>query len=114
MMEYPETQGKTTIDPRVLIKICKLTSLEVPGVSRMDTGPHSVDDVLKKNYADGVKISVQNNTVFVDLYLVLDHDTDLYKTSQLIQKKVSRAITELVGMDIGKVNIHVEDINYQK
>ena len=114
MQDYPETQGKTTIDPRVLIKICKLTALEVPGVSQMESGPHNMDDILKRNYADGVKIKVQNNTVYVDLYLVLDHDVDLFQTSQQVQKNVRRAITELVGMDIDQVNIHVEDINYEK
>lgn len=114
MQEYSETQGKTTIDPRVLIKICKLTALEVPGVRRMETGPHNLDDLLKKNYADGVKIQVEDNTVYVDLFLVLDHDVDLYKTSQQVQKNVSRAITELVGMEIDQVNIHVEDIHYEK
>lgn len=114
MAAYPDTRGKTTIDPSVLIKICKLTALAVPGVSQMHEGSHNLDDVLKKNYADGVRIAVENHTVYVDLYLVLDHDVDLFQTSQSVQKKVSRAITEMVGMDIGKVNVHIEDINYNK
>jgi uncharacterized alkaline shock family protein YloU len=38
----------------------------------------------------------------------------LYKTSQIIQEKVSRAITEMVGMEVGKINIHIEDIDYTK
>lgn len=109
-----KTKGKTTIDSGVLIKIARLTALGVEGVSRMATGPHSVSKVLKKNYADGIQVEVENNTVYADLYLVLNHDVDLYKTSQTIQEKVSRAITEMVGMDVGKINIHIEDINFQQ
>ena len=112
MEEYSETQGRTTIDPGVLIKIAKLTALGVPGVSKMASGPHHVGNLLRKNYSDGIRIDVENNTVYADLYIVLNKDVDLYKTSQIIQEKVSRAIIEMVGMEVGKINIHIEDINY--
>ncbi len=112
MEEYSDTKGKTTIDPGVLIKIAKLTALSVPGVSKMAPGLHSVDNLLKKNYSHGVKIDVENNTVYADLYLVLRKNVDLFKTSQTVQKKVGRAITEMVGMDVGQINIHIEDIDY--
>lgn len=110
--EYSETQGRTTIDPGVLIKIAKLTALDVTGVSKMASGPHHMDNLLRKNYSDGVRIDVENNTVYADLYLVLKKEVDFYKTSRIIQEKVSRAITEMVGMEVGKINIHIEDIDY--
>ena len=113
METYHEKLGKTTIDPSVLTNIAKLTSLSVPGVIKMSTGPHSVDSLIKKNYSDGVKIEVENNTVYIDLYLVLKADVELMKTSRSVQQKVSRAITEMVGMEIGHVNVHIEDIDYQ-
>jgi len=34
------------------------------------------------------------------------------EVSHAIQARISRAISEMVGMEVGKVNIHVEDINY--
>jgi uncharacterized alkaline shock family protein YloU len=112
MDDYSDTKGRTTVDPSVIIKIAKLTALSVPGVSRMASGPHPINSLLKKNYIDGILIEVENNTVYADLYVELSNDIDLYKTSLEIQEKVSRAITEMVGMDVGKINIHVEDIDY--
>jgi len=112
MDQYSDTQGRTTIDPSVIIKIAKLTALNVPGVSRMASGPHPVNSLLKKNYLDGILLDVENNTVYADLYVVLSNDIDLHGTSLEIQEKVSRAITEMVGMDVGKINIHIEDIDY--
>ncbi len=112
MDDYANTQGRTTIDPSVIIKIAKLTALGVPGVCKMSSGPHPVDSMIKKNYIDGILIDVENNTVYADLYLVLNNDVDLYKTSLDVQVKVSRAITEMVGMDVGKINIHIEDIDF--
>jgi uncharacterized alkaline shock family protein YloU len=105
-------RGKTTIDPGFLIKIAKLTALSVPGVSRMAPGLHNVDNLIKKNYSQGVRIEVENNMVYAELYLILKKDVDLFKTSQTIQRKVSRAITEMVGMEVGQINIHIEDIDY--
>jgi uncharacterized alkaline shock family protein YloU len=112
MEEYPETRGKTTIDPGVLINIAKLAALSVDGVSRMSPGPHSIESVFKSSYSGGVNINVENNTVDVDLYLVLKNDSDLFKTSEKVQNKVARAITEMVGMEIGRINVHIEDIDY--
>jgi uncharacterized alkaline shock family protein YloU len=112
MEEYAETSGRTTIDPGVLINITKLTTLSIPGVSKMASGPHHVGNIIRKNYSNGIFINVEDNTVYADVYVVLKVDTDLYKTSQIIQEKVSRAITEMVGMEVGKINIHIEDVDY--
>jgi len=112
MEEYPETRGKTTIDPGVLINIAKLAALSVDGVSRMSPGSHSIESIFKSNYSGGVNINVENNTVDVDLFLVLKNTSELYKTSEKVQNKVARAITEMVGMEIGRVNVHIENIDY--
>lgn len=114
MEEYSETKGKTTIDPGVLIKIAKLTALGVDGVSKMVAGYRNVDNLVKKNYSQGVRIDVENNTVYADLYLILTKGANLFKTGQIVQKKVGRAITEMVGMDVGHINIHIEDIDYSE
>ena len=112
MEDYPQTSGKTTIEPEVLINIAKLAALSVDGVSRMSPGPHSIESIFKSNYSGGVNIEVENNTVYVDLYLVLKSDSDLYKTSEKVQNKVARSITEMVGMEIGHVNVHIEDVDF--
>lgn len=112
MEEYPKTRGKTTIGPGVLINIAKLATLSVDGVSRMSPGPHSIESIFKSSYSGGVNINVENNTVDVDLYLVLKSGSNLYKTSEKVQNKVARTITEMVGMEIGHVNIHIEEIDY--
>ena len=114
MENYESHVGKTTIDPGVLIQIARLAALSVSGVSQMATGPRNIDSILKKKYSGGVSIDVENNTVYADIYLVMKHDAEIYKTSQSVQGKIRRAITEMVGMDIGHINIHVEDIDYQR
>lgn len=112
MNDETNTLGKTTIAPEVLVKIATLTTLSIPGVNRLAANPSSVDRLLSRSVDEGVRIVIENDTVYVDLYVILNHDANLRDVCRTIQKKVSRAVSEMVGMEIGRVNIHVEDIEH--
>ena len=114
MEEKNDTQGKTTIDPGVLVEIAKLAAQSVPGVAGLAPGPQPVNSVFSKRISNGIKMEVENNTVYIDLYLNLASETDLFKTSLEVQEKVSRSIVDMVGMDVGKINIHIEDITFKQ
>jgi uncharacterized alkaline shock family protein YloU len=43
---------------------------------------------------------------------VLDKDVNLRQVSREVQTSVSRAISEMVGMIAGRININIEDIYY--
>ena len=106
-----QAPGKTTIAPEVLITIARLNTLSVPGVSRLSTTPGDVNQLLIRGTNEGVKITVENGIVYADIYVVLNQDVIVREIGHLIQAKISRAISEMVGMEVGKVNIHVEDID---
>lgn len=112
MTDRQSPLGKTTIAPEVLMNIARLTALSVPGVSKLAMLPTGVNRLFKPGVDEGVSISVENNTVFVDLYLILHRDINARNVSRTVQQKVSRAISEMVGMEVGSVNIHIEDIDY--
>jgi uncharacterized alkaline shock family protein YloU len=112
MNERLRPPGKTTIAPDVLITIARLTALSVPGVSRLAITPGDVNRLFNHGINDGVHISVENNSVYADLYVILRRDINVRDVSHAIQSQVARAISEMVGMEVGKVNIHVEDIDY--
>jgi uncharacterized alkaline shock family protein YloU len=106
-----QVSGKTTIAPDVLVSIARLTTLSVPGVSRLALIPGAVS-WFRRELNEGVQISVENNTVYADLYVVLLRDVNVRDVSHAIQHQGARAISEMVGMEVGKVNVHVEDIDY--
>ncbi|MDZ4158378.1 MAG: Asp23/Gls24 family envelope stress response protein [Anaerolineaceae bacterium] len=110
MSEQTHTEGKTSIAPDVLVTIARLTALGVPGVSRLAKVPGGVDRFFKRGASEGVRITVENATVYADLHVILKRDVNVRDVSHTIQTKVSRAISEMVGMEVGKVNIHIEDI----
>ncbi|MGB9668748.1 MAG: Asp23/Gls24 family envelope stress response protein [Anaerolineales bacterium] len=105
-------EGKTTIAPDVLLTIARLSCLNVEGVSRMATTSKPINRLLSKSVKDGVQVEVEDDTVYLDLYVILKSDVNVREVSRMIQQEVTRAISEMVGMQVGKVNIHIEDIDY--
>lgn len=114
MTEYNDTPGKTTVSPDVLITIARLAALGVPGVSRMANVSGGVNHLLRRGANNGVQIEVKDNTVFADMFLILKQDINIREVSRNVQHQVARAIQEMVGMEIGQVDIHIEDIDYEE
>lgn len=114
MEKKQKSFGKTTIAPDVLVSIAQLATLSVEGVSHLTNGPRDVNTLFKKGLNEGVNINVDENVVYVDLFVVLKRDVNVLETSHQIQHQVARAISEMVGMEIGRINVHVEDINYRE
>ena len=106
--------GKTTVSPDVLISIAKLSALGVPGVSRMAPISGGVNRLFRKGANEGVRIEVEEDVVYADIYLVLKRDVNIREVSRNVQQQVTRAIQEMVGMDVGRVDIHIEDIDYEE
>ena len=110
MYEASKESGKTTIAPDVLVDITRLAALSVEGVDRLAPVPGGVNRLFRKGASEGVQIIVDRNSVSADLYVILLPDVNIREVCREIQAQVTRAIEEMVGMDIGKINIHVEDI----
>ncbi|MBT3391523.1 MAG: Asp23/Gls24 family envelope stress response protein [Chloroflexi bacterium] len=105
--------GKTTVATSVLLTIAGLTTLKVEGVSRMCPLPGGVNRLFQKgDYRDGVHIKIEDDRVFADLYVVLQHDVNIRDMSRNIQQAVQRAFSEMVGMEVGRINVHIENIDY--
>jgi uncharacterized alkaline shock family protein YloU len=108
-----DTQGKTTVSPEVLTTIARLSAVSVPGVSRLAPVTGGVNRLFRRGAGDGVRIETEDNLVYVDLHLILKQDVNIREVGRNIQQNVTRAIQEMVGMAVGHVNIHIEDIDYE-
>lgn len=100
--------GKTTIAPQVLETIARLTTLAVPGVARV-TSPPGMRRLLRQ---DGVEIEVIGNSVRVKLYVVTEPHANMLGVGRQIQAEVTRAIQDMVGMEVQSVDVHIEDVAY--
>lgn len=111
--DEPRAPGKTTIAPGVLVRIAQLTSLSVPGVAGMAAIPGGVNRLFRREAGDGVRIELDNNSVAADLYLTLDYGVEVRKVSRKVQREVARALEEMVGMKVTRVDVHIEEISFE-
>jgi uncharacterized alkaline shock family protein YloU len=109
--EY-HSAGKTTLTHDVLLTIARMAALEVEGVHGMAPVKGGVKGLLGRG-SDGVLMTMEDNNVFVDLFLVLESEVNIREVSRIVQLKVARALTEMTGLDAGHINIHIEDIHYK-
>ncbi len=105
--------GKTTVAPEVLIEIARMAALKVKGVSAMAPVSGGVNRLFRRGIVDGVRITIENDIVYADLYIILENNVNIRNVSRTVQKKVTRAITEMVGMGVAEVNINIENIAYE-
>ncbi len=104
--------GTTTIAPGVLITIARLTALSVPGVAKIASIPGGVNRIFRRGSGEGVRIEVDEDAVSVDLYLILARNTNVREVSRKVQAEVGRAIEDMVGMQVQRIDVHIEDIDY--
>ena len=110
--EKSNHQGATTIAPGVLVTIAQLTALGVPGVVRLTTPPAGINRWFRRTSGEGVIIGIEEGCVSVELHLILTHDVNVREVSRKVQQEVARAIEEMVGMKVDRIDVHIEDIDF--
>ena len=108
--EY-RSAGKTTLTPDVLLTIARMSALEVEGVKEMAIVKAPPRGSFGRP-GDGVRLIMQDNNVFVDLYVVLKHDVNIREVGRAVQQHVARALVEMTGLEVGHVNVHIQDIDF--
>ena len=109
-----KSSGQVTIAPDVLVTIVQLTTRDIPGVYAMTTNwSRDVSRLLGGvNVGDGVQISVHEDSVSIDVYVIVEQNTTMLELARRIQKEVARAVQEMTGMGIQEVNVHITDVHY--
>ena len=113
MLDHNRPPGKTTVSPEVLTNIARMAVLSVEGVSGLAPVSGGVDRIFRRGLDDGIRITVHENTVQVDIYLIVKENVNIREVGRNVQYQVARAIQEMVAMDVAQVDIHIENIAYE-
>jgi len=106
-----ERGGRVTIAPGVLVTIARLSALSVPGVCRMsDRAPGRILGI--GGAGQGTRVEVVDGIVAVDLYIVVDGGKNMLQVARAVQAAVTRAIKDMVGMEVREVNIHIDEVEF--
>lgn len=104
--------GTVQIADDVVAMIASLAATEVDGVSSMvgTITNELMSKVGMKNLTKGVKVSILENVVTVDLSVILEYGFNIPTTCQKVQNKVKTAIETMTGLTVADVNIRIASV----
>ena len=108
--------GEVQIADHVVAIIAGIASTEVKGVVAMSSNITNelVAKLGMKNLSKGVRVTVEEDSVIIDLALTLEYGYSIPETSRLVQEKVQKAIENMTGLKVREVNIRITGVNMSK
>lgn len=111
-----ENIGSVQIADDVVAMIAALASSEVEGVSAM-TGNITnelMSKVAMKKLTKGVRVALADNSVTVNLSIVLEYGYSIPETCKKVQEKVKNSVENMTGLTVEDVNIRIASVNMPK
>mgnify|MGYP002645881923 FL=1 len=101
--------GEVKIADDVIAIIAALAATEVKGVAKMcgNITNELVSKLGMQKLSKGVKITVGDDSVSVDLALELDYGVNIPVVSEKVQDKVKSAIETMTGLTVAEVNVQI-------
>lgn len=107
-METQAELGKISVAREVLVTTARLTALAVPGVARL-ASPPGMGRLLQTG---GVKVDVVDDKVSVAVYVMTEPDANMLRVGRKIREEVTRALQDMVGVEVETVDVHIEDVAF--
>ena len=108
--------GEVKIADEVVALIAGLAATEVDGVDSMagNITNELVGKLGMKNLSKGVKVTVTEDHVIVDLSLNMKYGYSIPKTCKQVQEKVMQAINSMTGLTVKQVNVRIAGVSLEQ
>ena len=109
------SMGEVKIADEVVAIIAALAATEVEGVASMagNITNELISRLGMKNLSKGVKVTVLEGVVTVDLNLNIEYGKNILETSKKVQEKVTSSIENMTGLEVADVNIHIASVDME-
>jgi uncharacterized alkaline shock family protein YloU len=109
-------KGRTIIDDAVVAKVAGIAARDVPGVFALGGNAARAFGAIREaigssDLGQGVRVEVGETQVAVDLTIVVEYPVPMMEVASNVRAAVTRAITELVGLEVTEVNVAINDVN---
>lgn len=104
--------GKVEIAPEVITVIASIATAEVKGLQGhfKELKQSNFERVNTKQLSKDVKVYSKDDGIYIDVYCVLEHDVNISKTSQAIQRSIFNSLTTMIAVEPSQINIHITHI----
>ncbi|HAH01261.1 MAG TPA: hypothetical protein DCL75_20985 [Ktedonobacter sp.] len=103
--------GVVRVARQVLSTIVTNAALQIPGVIRMAQVSDQWSRLLGREVPkQGVTLTIKDNTVTADLYIVVANDANIVNVGSAVQDEVAASLEHMVGMHVREVNVYIQDV----
>ena len=94
--------------------IAGVAASEVEGIASMVNVPNGNLLGKKRDITKGVKVEIGTEEASVDLYVTVEYGKPIQKAAQDAQESVRKAIEEMTGLHVVRVDVHVQGVSFEK
>ena len=94
--------------------IAGVAASEVEGIASMVNVPSGNLLGKKRDVTKGVKVEIGTEEASVDLYVTVEYGKPIQKAAQEAQESVRKAIEEMTGLHVVRVDVHVQGVSFEK
>lgn len=103
--------GNIHISEEVLASISAAAVLEMEGVSGLAGNvSNDLTELGKKNLSKGIRVKMQEESVDVDVSVLLTYGHTIPEVGEAIQSAVKSAVESMTGLKVERVNVDVTGI----
>ncbi|MDO8885339.1 Asp23/Gls24 family envelope stress response protein [Candidatus Oleimmundimicrobium sp.] len=117
MNKKEEHLGQINVANDVIADLAGHVALESYGIAGMASPSAKVEvaqiltrDKLKK----GVNVKVLNDKVEIDLYIIIEHGTNLSEVARNLVERVKYEVEKYVELEVDNVEIHIQRVKTRK
>ena len=113
--EVKNDLGTIRVADQVVAMIARGIALRTPGVYAMDDRfSHGISAVISDAEAEGVRVSMKDNGVVIDLYIAVSHGDRVPAIALKLQEAVKEGVADSTGLRVNAVNVNVERIVFEE
>ena len=94
--------------------IAGVAATEVEGIAGMVNVPNAGLLGKSRNVTKGVKVEIGTEEASVDLYVTVEYGKPIQKAAHDAQESVRKAIEEMTGLHVVRVDVHVQGVSFEK
>ena len=105
----PDERGSINISEDVVAAIAVSAALEEEGVGQLAS---SGNGRSKKNAVKGVKLTIGDDTVIVDLQIMVKYGQPIPQVAQNVQEAVTNAVESMTELKVCQVNVRISGVTF--
>ena len=109
-LNMPDKNGNIHIAEDVVAAIAIGAAKETDGVHAVASA-NALPDFMKKVASRGVRVTMKDDVMVVDLFLVVEYGVVIPDVAAKVQNAVSTSIESMTGYGVHQVNVHVVGVH---